>query len=397
MPSHITSIWSARALDEAPDAVVAVHRDYIEAGAAVITANNYAVTPPLLAREGLEARTEELTRRAAELALRAREETRRQVRIAGSVPPLDTSYRADLVGDDAEMLASYRRIVGALAPRVDLLLCETMSSTREARAALTAARESDRPVWVSFTLQGSWQDHLPSGETVAEACEAVRPFAPDAVLVNCCGADFVTSALATLAKQELPAFGGYAHAAVVANPTRGTTQPEATPEYEPLSVDAYADTVATWLEAGASIVGGCCSTGPRTSRDCAVFSTPDQKAAITFPSASRPLLTVSLSKPGGPVTIRDTPRSRRRLIASASRTSAPQLISISAGSRPDSAHSLWITSISSARRVMSPRAGKNPSPKRAARRAAPTVWPPTTIGTPPGCTGFGFDSSAGHL
>lgn len=262
MPSHITSIWSARALDEAPDAVVAVHRDYIEAGADVITVNNYAVTPPLLAREGLEPRTEELTLRATELARRARDEAGREVRIAGSVPPLETSYRADLVGDDEGMLASYRRIVGALAPHVDLLLCETLSSAREARAALTAARESDRPVWVSFTLQGAWQDHLPSGETVALACASVRPFAPDAVLVNCCGADFVTSALGVLAKQDVAAFGGYAHAAVVANPTTGARRPDTSPEYEPLSVDAYAETVAGWLEAGATIVGGCCSTRP---------------------------------------------------------------------------------------------------------------------------------------
>ena len=53
--------------------------------------------------------------------------------------------------------------------------------------------------------------------------------------------------------------------------------------------------------------------------------------------------------------------------------------------------------VCSAMRSASPRAGKKPSPRRAARRAAPFTWPPTTIGTPPGCTGLGFDSTGSQL
>ena len=113
VPSHITSIWSARALFTDPDAVVRVHADYIAAGADVITANNYAVTPPLLAREGIEDRLEELTLQAVELACRARDASGRPVRIAGSLPPLDTSYRADLVGEDEVLRADYIRFARA--------------------------------------------------------------------------------------------------------------------------------------------------------------------------------------------------------------------------------------------------------------------------------------------
>ena len=54
VPSHITSVWSAQALIDAPEAVLGVHRDYIEAGADVITVNNYSLTPLLLARAGLD-------------------------------------------------------------------------------------------------------------------------------------------------------------------------------------------------------------------------------------------------------------------------------------------------------------------------------------------------------
>jgi S-methylmethionine-dependent homocysteine/selenocysteine methylase len=263
VPSHLTSIWSAQALLDAPDAVLDVHRDYIGAGADVITVNNYAVTPPLLAREELEHRVEELTVRAVDLAQRARDESGRPVRIAGSLPPLDTSYRADLVGDDRSILDGYRRIAAALGSRVDILLCETLSSAREAVAAVRAARETDREVWVSWTLQGSWPDHLPSGEAVSEAHAAVARLGADAYLVNCCGANFVTRAVGILAGLTDRPVGGYANAAD-ALPTEAESDPTA-PEAWPrraLDVEGYAASVARWIEAGASIVGGCCGTGP---------------------------------------------------------------------------------------------------------------------------------------
>ena len=262
VPSHITSIWSAKALLAAPDAVVRVHRDYIAAGADVITVNNYAVTPPLLARKGLEQRLEELTTLAVDLALRARDESGREVQIAGSLPPLETSYRADLVGEDEEILADYRRIAAALGSRVEILLCETMASGREAVAAATAAAETEREFWVSWTLQGSRAGHLPSGETVPEAYAAVEHLGAHAYLVNCCGANFVTGVMGTLRGQTDRPIGGYANAAdAIAMDDSAFASPEEAPR-KALDVEGYADAVSDWLDSGATIVGGCCSTRP---------------------------------------------------------------------------------------------------------------------------------------
>jgi S-methylmethionine-dependent homocysteine/selenocysteine methylase len=263
VPSHVTSIWSAQALLEAPDAVVEVHRAYADAGADVITANNYAVTAPLLSRVGLEDRVEELTIRAVELAQRARDTSARPVRIAGSLPPLDTSYRADLVGSDEAILAGYRQLAAVLAPRVDLLLCETLASAREATAAAMAARETGVPFWLSLTLQGNQVDRLPSGESLEEAVGAVEHLPVEALLLNCCGANLVTQALATLAALGDRPRGGYAHPADVDLGPSGA--PPARLEelrYAPLDVEGYATVVESWLAAGATIVGGCCQTRP---------------------------------------------------------------------------------------------------------------------------------------
>lgn len=263
VPDHIRSIWSAKALMDAPEAIVQIHRDYIDAGAEVITANNYMVTPPLLAREGLADRFEELTLRALELAQQARDASGRAVRVAGSLPPLRTSYRANEVGDDEAILADYRRIAEILAPKVDIALCETLSSAREARAAVTAASEAGTEVWLSWTLQGDRIDRLPSGETVAQAHAAVEDFDVRAFLFNCCGANFVTSALAILRKLTDAPIGGYANSANVieAEASAPIPQPEQL-QREVLDIDGYALAVTQWMDAGATLVGGCCSTRP---------------------------------------------------------------------------------------------------------------------------------------
>ena len=148
-----SSLWSALACVEAPDAVIKLHRDYLDAGSDIITVNNYAVTPVLLAREGLENELEALTVKAAQCAVAARDSAPSPARVAGSVPPLNTSFDAGLVGDFDDNVAQYRRMVAALDPYVDLYLCETLSTAEEARAAAVAAQESSKPFMVSWTIE----------------------------------------------------------------------------------------------------------------------------------------------------------------------------------------------------------------------------------------------------
>jgi S-methylmethionine-dependent homocysteine/selenocysteine methylase len=178
VPSHTESIWSALALIEDPDAVVDVHVAYIEAGADVLTINNYAVTPPILAREGMEHRVEELTELAVDLAEKACARAGRRPRLAGSFPPLETSYRADLVKGREDVLEGYRRIASVLTRHVDLILCETLASSREAVWACEAASETGCEYWMSWTLQGTRLNTLPSGESLADAYSALGGVTP---------------------------------------------------------------------------------------------------------------------------------------------------------------------------------------------------------------------------
>lgn len=252
-----SSLWSALACVEAPEAVIKLHRDYIEAGADIITVNNYAVTPVLLAREGREADFEALTRQSVDCATAAREAADRPVRIAGSLPPLNTTFDASLVGTFEDNLAEYRRMAAWLAPQVDLFLCETLCTAEEARAAATAARETGLPFMVSWTIERTGQ-RLRGGDSFETAIEALRGLSPEALLVNCTSCNAVTAAIQRLRPLTGLPIGGYA------NPVR--EEPEGgEPQLKistPIGPAEYAKIARGWIADGARVIGGCCDTNP---------------------------------------------------------------------------------------------------------------------------------------
>ena len=130
----MTSIWSANGLISAPQTVKQVHTDFITAGADIITTNTYGIIRSNLALVGLEEQFEELNVMACTLAEQARRNSETSVLIAGSLPPLAGSYRPDLVGEVEDILPLYMEQAELLAPYVDLIICETMSSAAEGRA-----------------------------------------------------------------------------------------------------------------------------------------------------------------------------------------------------------------------------------------------------------------------
>ena len=254
-------LWSVQVMMDEPHLVEAVHLEFIEAGARIITVNTYTATPHRLAREGLPDKFEALQGAAFAAAASAREKSGQAVRIAGCLPPLVGSYRADLTPPEDECLANYRRIVAVQADHVDLFLCETMLSAAEARAATVAAAESGKPVWTALSVDDADGSVLRSGEGVAEGARAAVDAGADAVLINCSSPEAVATAMPLLAGIGVP-FGGYANGfvSIAAMQPGGTV--EALEARDDLGPATYADHAMGWVASGAAIVGGCCEIGP---------------------------------------------------------------------------------------------------------------------------------------
>ena len=258
VPDYRSSAWSAMALLHDPATVRQVHGDYITAGADVITANNYAVVPKLLARVGMEDRFEELTSTACRLALEARAASGRpEVRVAGSLPPLDTTYEADLVGSEQEIYETYLRIARALAADVDFVIAETLTTVREAVAAARAAAECGLRVWVSWNLRLD-APLIRGGESLQQGIAALQSLPVDGYMVNCVPTGLVPPALELMRRCTDRPLGAYANSCEKA-PDQAALDKFTVPT---LSPQEYVAASERWVEAGATWIGGCCDTSP---------------------------------------------------------------------------------------------------------------------------------------
>ncbi len=254
-------LWSAQVLMDEPEIVEAVHLDYIKVGAEVITLNAYSITPERLVENGDVTKFSALQAQAIAIAKSAVKKSGSEAVIAGCLPPMITSYQPELAPDIDACIATYREIAAEQKDHVDVFLCETLGSIREARAATIAAVETGIPVWTSMTVKDGEGTTLRSGEPLEEAIEAVKEAGAYAVLVNCSWPESLTQSIPLLKNSSLP-FGAYANGFTSVDPLKSSATVAVLKARTDLGPTAYADHVMGWVESGATIVGGCCETGP---------------------------------------------------------------------------------------------------------------------------------------
>ncbi len=237
-------LWSARALLEAPEVVRRIHREYAAAGATVHTADTFRTRRRTLGEEWGA-----LAARAVRLA---RESVPAQHRVAGSLAPLEDCYRPDLSPPDPG--PEHRELARLLADEgVDLLLVETFPHVGEALVAVAEAVDTGVETWVSFTAGP--EARLLRPEQVAEGARRAVALGARAVLINCTAASLTLPYVRALVGADLGVpVGAYANA--------GHTHEGMGWGRHAGADQRYAELAAEWVQAGASILGSCCGTGP---------------------------------------------------------------------------------------------------------------------------------------
>jgi S-methylmethionine-dependent homocysteine/selenocysteine methylase len=246
-------LWSAWALLETPETVLAIHRAELSAGADVLTTNTFRTHPRSLEKGGFQERAAELTARAVALARRAASGAGREVFVAGSLSPLEDCYRPDLAPGEPALSSEHATQAQALAAAgVDLILAETHNSARELAVATRAAAATGLPVVASMVTDGAGR--LLSGEPVEDAARVAAGAGADAVAVNCVPASLLAGDLAqvgsALPGKPLGAWGNL-----------GPPVDEDETRFEAeISPGDYAALAREWVALGARLVGGCCGT-----------------------------------------------------------------------------------------------------------------------------------------
>jgi methionine synthase I (cobalamin-dependent) len=256
-----TASWNL----ENPDAVKAVHEEYLHAGSECITTNSFSANRFRLEEHGLAARAAELNSRAVELA---RAVAGDRAWVLGSVGPCSgfATPREGLL-PNAMQNAYVEQIAALSRAGVDALLFETVTDSAELRAAIEAAREvaPSLPVIVSLCFQrlpGGGGFHLiRTGESLHDACALLEKLNVAAAGCNC-GSEVHMEDYATIVAALRAAVKG----PILVRPNGGQAPAcgaEVTCAEPP---ELMADGVWGLVRAGATILGGCCGTTPEHIR-----------------------------------------------------------------------------------------------------------------------------------
>jgi homocysteine S-methyltransferase len=274
-------LWSAKCLIERPDLIREVHLDYFHAGADVATTATYQASFEGFARRGIaRSAAARLMRDAVALGVAARDEFwaveanrtgRSRPLVAASIGPYGamladgSEYRGHYSLDDMALADFHRPRLRVLADAgADLLACETIPSSREARVLAGLLREFPGVcAWLSFSCEDGGRNC--EGEDIRE-CAASLDDQPQIVAmgVNCTAPQYVELLLRRMRDAtDKP---------LVAYPNSGESYDAVSKQWSgnPGATEFGAQ-ARRWYAAGARLIGGCCRTGPleiRSVKQC---------------------------------------------------------------------------------------------------------------------------------
>ena len=244
-PGARPELWNL----ENPAAVQKVHQAYVAAGSRVLYANTFGAYAPKLANTGRT--VEEVVAAGVTLAKAA---CRGSAALAAlDLGPLGAMLEplGALSFEEAYRLFAQTVQAGVKAG-ADLIVIETMGDLYEAKAALLAAKENARlPVAVTMTFEESGRTF--AGCSIPSMAHTLEGLGADAIGLNC---SLGPVQLAPLIRELC----SHTRLPVIAKPNAGMPDP-LTGAYD-MGPAAFAKAMLPCLEAGASILGGCCGTDP---------------------------------------------------------------------------------------------------------------------------------------
>lgn len=237
---------------EHPETMKELQRRYVEAGTQIVYAPTFTANRIKLAEYGLENRLEEMNRALVQLS---KEAVGENAYVAGDITM--TGKQLFPLGElmFEELVEVYKEQAKVLEKAgVDLFVVETMMSLQECRAALIAIREvSELPVMVTLTYNEDGRTLF--GTTPEVAVVVLQSLGADVIGINCStGPEEMVAPVAKMAE--------YATIPILAKPNAGFPELDGKKTVYKLTPEEFAKAGQQLVEAGASLVGGCCGTTP---------------------------------------------------------------------------------------------------------------------------------------
>lgn len=262
-PMGLESGWPPEEWNETqPDKIRALHQSFVDAGSDIILTNSFGGNRHRLKLHDFEGNVAKWNKLAVGLAREIADKVEdREILVAGSIGPTGELFEPMGAMTHEEAVDSFREQALALKEAdVDLLWIETMSSPDEIKAAAQACASVGLPftVTASFDSAGKTMMGLPPkglGE-LATRIETEIGQAPAAIGSNCgVGASDLLVAILSLTE-------AYPEAIVIAKANCGIPQIQGDKVVYTGTPDLMGKYMHMALDAGATIVGGCCGTSP---------------------------------------------------------------------------------------------------------------------------------------
>ncbi|MCR5342816.1 MAG: homocysteine S-methyltransferase family protein [Butyrivibrio sp.] len=238
---------------ENPEVIKKLQKSYVDAGSDIIYAPTFTGNRIKLKNFGLEDRIEEINTKLVELG---KESAGSKALVAGDITMTGRQLKPMGDLDFEELIEVYKEQIKILDKAgCDILVVETMMSLQECRAALIAAKEvSDIAVIVTLTFEGDGRTLF--GTDAKTAAIVMESLGAAAVGANCgTGPDNMVDIIADMASvTTIP---------IIAKPNAGlpVVTEDGSTEYD-MDCDTFVTEMEKLLNAGASIIGGCCGTTP---------------------------------------------------------------------------------------------------------------------------------------
>ena len=265
------SLWSASALIEEKyhQLVVDTHLDFINAGADVIVTTTFTARRNRLIQNKCEEHFEYVNTKAVELALKARDISKKNILVAGGLPNQNQTYSANL-GDDLNLIEkNFYDQAKLLKSNIDFFYLDVMGSGKECEIALKTIKSFNLPVLVGVHIRKNGK--LPSGENISDIVKKYKEENWLGIIAACVHPESYEIIINELKNLDIPygfklnAFKNISDDYGVRSPStwgKGGNPTKILGSREDINENKFYEFVKKFKDAGATILGGCCEIRP---------------------------------------------------------------------------------------------------------------------------------------
>ena len=265
------SLWSATALIEKKyhQLVVDAHLDFIKSGADVIVTNNFSARRTRMIQNKVEEHFNYANKKAGELALKAKEISKKNVLIAGSLPGQNDTYVLDQ-RDKKIIEKGFHDQAKLIKPFIDFFYLDVLCGTKECELALNVVEKMNLPVLVGLHVKKNGK--LPSNENISEVVEKCKNKNWLGIILACVSPEIIEKTIDEVKQLDIP-FGYKANLWKTEEPVPvhkfaspsdeiGTDPAKVMGTREDYTDVMFLEFSKKMISKGATILGGCCETKP---------------------------------------------------------------------------------------------------------------------------------------